>query len=116
MWDLLIQAESQERGFAARWLGLLDAERYWKPPYHDESDLGTSEDPNSDLVQGRAFLRVDVASAAAAENLAQRAVFDAFPEAEAVGSDSVRFTIEVFAAQGSFTNAVERISQTLEEW
>lgn len=116
MWDVLIQAESRESGFTERWHGLLDAERYWEPPYHDETDTGTSEDPRSDRVEGRAFLRVGVASAAEAENLAHRAVLDGFPEAQEAGSDSVRFTIEVFAPQGSFTDAVERISQALEEW
>jgi hypothetical protein len=116
MWDVLIQSESRASGFTPRWHGLFDAERFWEPPYHDESDTGTLEDPNSDLVNGRAFRRVDVASAAEALDLAHCAVRDGFPEAKASGPESVRFTIEVFAAQGSFTDAVERICQDLEEW
>ena len=116
MWDVLVEADSRDNGFNERWLRLLDAERYWEPPFGDERETATSEDPNSDLVEGRAFLRIDVASPAEAENLVYRAVCDGFPEATASGSDSVRFTIAVFAAQGSFTDAVERISQALEEW
>jgi hypothetical protein len=115
MWDVLVEADSRETGFSDTWLGLLDAERYWEPPF-DERETATSEDPNSDLVEGRAFLRVDAASAGEAENLAYRAVCDGFPEATAGGSDAVRFTIRVFPAQGSFMDAVERISQALDEW
>ena len=55
MWDVLVEADSRENGFTERWLGLLDAERCWEPTYGDESDTATSEDPNSDLVKGRAF-------------------------------------------------------------
>ena len=116
MWDVLIQSESRASGFTLRWHTLFDAERFSEPSYHHENDLGTSEDPDSNFVEGRAFLRVDVASAAEAEDLAHRAVLDSFPEAETGDSEPVRLTIEVFAAEGSFTDAVERISQHLEEW
>jgi hypothetical protein len=63
-------------------------------------------------------LRVDVASAAGAERLALGAVSGGFPDERASGavSASVRFTIVVFPAQGSFAEAVERISEPLEEW
>jgi hypothetical protein len=78
----------------------------------------TREDPDSDLIEGRAFLRVDVGSADEAEEIAHRVVKASFPDATRRGSVSAScsITITVFRAHGEFLDAVERICQALDEW
>jgi hypothetical protein len=118
MWDVLVEAESRVYNFQESWLGLFESERFMKWPFYGEWGAATSADPNSDFAEARAFLRVHVAGASEAQDVAQRAIRDAFAEVAPRESDhgSVRFTVAVLVAQDPFDEAVERMSQLWEEW
>ena len=117
MWDVFVEAESRLEGFEETWLELFESERFAKWPFYGEWGAATSADPDSDFAEGQALLRVHVASATAAEDVAQRAIRDAFSDAAPCGSDrgSVRVTVAVLIAEDPFDQTLERVSHLWEE-